>query len=118
LRPLIGGEQKDISSVRTRGEHHPSDTRNASRGGEIGDDHGELADQLLGRLDVREYRALRAAETNGQFEELVRTIDVLGVNDAGDAQIDLAELLDADGAWTGFLLRRNRRPGLGAPFAP
>ncbi|MGH8525969.1 MAG: hypothetical protein ACREXY_17735, partial [Gammaproteobacteria bacterium] len=33
-------------------------------------DHGELADQLLGGLDVREYRALRAAETKVSLRSL------------------------------------------------
>ena len=52
--------------------------------------------RVVGRLDAGEHLARFAADVELQLEQLVRAFDVLGVDDARDAQLDLHEVVDRD----------------------
>src|SRR5476651_803765 len=72
---------------------------------QVGDHHGQLADQLfrlVHGLDAGEDVAQAAfTHVQGQAQQLVRTVDVLAVDDLGHAQVDLDEVVDAD-LWRQF----------------
>src|SRR5471032_2288308 len=72
---------------------------------QVGYQHGQLADQLfrfVGRADAREYIAVTAfACIQGQTQQLVRTFNQFAIDDLGDAQVDLEEIVDLD-LWRQF----------------
>ena len=80
-------------------------------GGEVGDDDDVAADQFFGGVplgDAGEDLALFVAEIDFEAEELVGLGDALGDEDAGDAEIDLDEVVDGDlrGVWVRLTRRR------------
>src|SRR5688572_16842169 len=116
LRPRVGANEENPRPVARRGEHHS--LRNAEfhlARREIRDDHGQAALELLGAvggLDAREHRACGAAQIQGELEQLVGALDVLGMDDSRHAQIQLVEVVDGDGLGHGLLLGGMRLPGM------
>mmetsp|Transcript_31905 Transcript_31905/g.74920 ORF Transcript_31905/g.74920 Transcript_31905/m.74920 type:complete len:389 (-) Transcript_31905:1741-2907(-) len=84
---------------------------------EVGDHDGQLAFEvggLVGGLDAAEDIAgLALADVKRQAQQLVGAFDVLGLDDLGDAQVDLSEVVDLDLGRNVFTagddLRRRRR---------
>ena len=68
---------------------------------QVGDHHRQLSCQLrgiVGRLDASEDIArLGLADVQRQLQQLVRARHMVRLDDAGDAQVDPGEILDADG---------------------
>ena len=67
--------------------------------------------RVVGRLDAGEHGAGIRAEIERQLQQLVGAGDRLGLDDAGDAQVDALELVDGD-------LRGRRRRGRAGWHAP
>src|SRR5205807_2176412 len=84
------------------GQHHPL-RRDAHELGrlEIGNDDDLLADEVAGRVVLRDAgddRPLLAAEGDGELEQLLRLRHRLGGDHLGDAQLHLREVVDGDRA--------------------
>ena len=101
LRAVVGGKQEDAGAIARRGEHHAfgqAEFHLARR--EVRDHRRQAADQqrrIVRRLDAGEDRArLPVADVERQLQQLVRTFDVFGIDDARDAQVDLREIVDGD----------------------
>ena len=66
----VGSQQEDVGAAGARGEHHALGRAEAHLARlEVRDDHGEAADELLGRVglaDAGEHRAPLAAEVHGE----------------------------------------------------
>ena len=78
----------------------PCDSRpRILRGGEVGDDGDGAADEFFGLVplgDAGKDLALFVTEIDFEAEELVGFGDALGDEDAGDAEVDLDEVVDGD----------------------
>src|SRR5690348_11231160 len=100
LRPSVGGDEEDARAVAGGGEHHAfrhAELHFARR--EVRHQHHQPAlerGRSVSRLDAGEDRARRAAGVERQLDELVSPLDELGAHDAGQAQIQLVELVDRD----------------------
>src|SRR5207249_11766197 len=68
---------------------------------------------LVRGFDAREHRAVTAvADVEGELQEPVGAVDLLGIDDARDAEIDLRKVVDADGrrgGWRHLCLAASRR---------
>src|SRR5882672_11101511 len=108
FRPGVGGNEENPGlPLGGRGQHHPlGDAELHLARGEIGHHHRQAAFELLGGiggLDPGENGARALAEIEGQLEELVGSLDHLGLGDARDPEIELVEVVDCDGVFHGFL---------------
>src|SRR2546421_3376037 len=107
-RAGIRRQEKDAGSVAGCGEHHAfRDAKLHLPRREVGHHRREPADEILRlvrRLDAGEDDAMPGAavapgfaDVQRQLEELVRAIDGLRVDDAGDAEIDFGEVVNREG---------------------
>ena len=102
LCPGIGSEQIDFAATAAGGDDHAiacAELHFPRR--KIGHADDQPADELfrlVDALDAGEDRAaLFAAEAERELEQLLSTGHVFGLDDPHDAQIDLGEIVEADG---------------------
>ena len=99
LCAVVGSEQENAGTVARCGEHHAlgqAEFHLARR--QVGDHRRQAADQVfraIRRLDAGEHGARPiVADVERELEQFVGAVDVLGVDDSRDAQIDLVEFVD------------------------
>src|SRR5450432_431038 len=84
---------------------------------QVGDDYGEFADELfgrIGRLDAAEDGAMgRLADVERQAQQLRRAFDFFAGDDLRDAQVELGEVVDGDGRRDRFAAGQRQRDRLG-----
>ena len=71
---------------------------------QIGHHHRQLALQILrciGALDAGEDVARLTAEIEGEAQQFLGALDVFGLFDARDAQVDLGEVVEGNGLGNG-----------------
>src|SRR5688572_3415456 len=115
LRPGIRRDEENTRSfprffvlVPRSGEDHPLGNAefHLSRR-QIGHHHRQPPFELLrgiGGLDAGEHGARRAAQIEGQLEQLVGPFDRFGPGDLRHPQVELVEVVDTDGVIHGFFL--------------
>src|SRR5258706_5518474 len=95
---VMGNEEYPRFPLGGRRQHHPlGDAELHLARGEVGHHHRQAPFQLLGGvggLDPGEDGARALAQIEGQLEELVGSLDRLGLGDARDPEIELVEVVD------------------------
>src|SRR5690606_20937321 len=83
-----------------RDDHTFTDSEFHGPGGEVGDNNDELADQVGGVVcgfdSGKDSPGVSSAETEGELDEFACLGDFGGGDDAGDAEVDLEKVVDAD----------------------
>src|SRR6185295_11670967 len=101
-------DQIDPRPLARSAQHHPlGDAEFHLARREVRDQYGQLSLELLGRvrrLDAGENGARAIADIERELQQLVRALDVLGLDDFRDAQVELVEVVDRNLGGHGVLL--------------